>query len=588
MKVPASGSTPPNPKPTPAELKQQEAAELKKLQAQEAQVNAQYASLEKSDPSQKGQLGRMMDAFDSGISKDKAAVEQKYAKLLDPPKPPAQDPLPKSNNPFINQVAAGAVAGQQKYGVPASVTIAQAILESGWGKSTLATQAHNLFGIKGSGPAGSVTMPTQEYENGHYVTIDAQFAKYDNDAQSIEGHDQLLATSGYYTKAMADRNNPNQFAQDLTGVYATDPTYGQQLIQIMKDYNLYQYDSVKSTGGGTTGGTTGSSGATKTSSSSSVSEPTLSEGATGAAVAKMQQLLTKAGFSTQGVDGDFGPHTLAAVESFQRAKGLSVDGVCGPMTWGALLKATAAKPPPPTTGSGEPQVQIGSTGAAVTKLQQLLNKDGFNTYGVDGNFGPNTQSAVMAYQFSRGLSVDGVVGPATWHDLLTNAKPVKQPPPTGGSDSANKVAQRFLGDPESYLEFSGKLPMDTWAPTTEDCANFASACLQVAGKIPGSQQTASVPTLYRELVSDGWKVVPLSQAKPGDVCCFSTDGAVPPSQLDSNNLSHVELFNNWNGSTPNFIGSNNILPDGSQAISYDNGSYFLGNGGSVYVLQPPA
>jgi flagellum-specific peptidoglycan hydrolase FlgJ len=147
----------------------------------------------------------------------------------------------QSQQAFINGVAPGAVAAQQKYGVPASVTIAQAINESGWGKSSLAARYHNLFGIKGSGPAGSVTLPTQEYQGGQWVTIDAQFAAYHNDAESIAGHAQLLATSGYYGKAMADRADPGAFANDLTGVYATDPTYGATLIGLMSRYNLYQY-----------------------------------------------------------------------------------------------------------------------------------------------------------------------------------------------------------------------------------------------------------------------------------------------------------------------------------------------------------
>jgi flagellum-specific peptidoglycan hydrolase FlgJ len=146
---------------------------------------------------------------------------------------------------FIAAVAPGAVAAQQKYGVPASVTIAQAIDESGWGQSSLAAQNHNLFGIKGSGPAGSVTLPTQEFEGGNWVTIDAQFAAYHNDAESIAGHAQLLATSGYYTKAMADRADPDAFASDLTGVYATDPSYGTTLIGLMTRYNLYQYDTAQ-------------------------------------------------------------------------------------------------------------------------------------------------------------------------------------------------------------------------------------------------------------------------------------------------------------------------------------------------------
>ena len=150
----------------------------------------------------------------------------------------------KSQQAFISMVAPGAIAAQQRYGVPAAVTIAQAIEESAWGQSGLAAQYHNLFGIKGTGPAGSVSLPTSEYQGGQWVTIDAQFRVYHNDAESIADHAELLATSGYYTRAMADRTVPDAFANDLTGVYATDPEYGANLIALMKLYNLYQYLSL--------------------------------------------------------------------------------------------------------------------------------------------------------------------------------------------------------------------------------------------------------------------------------------------------------------------------------------------------------
>ena len=75
------------------------------------------------------------------------------------------------------------------------------------------------------------------------MTIDAQFRVYHNDAESIADHAELLATSGYYTRAMADRAVPDAFANDLTGVYATDPDYGANLIALMKLYNLYQFDA---------------------------------------------------------------------------------------------------------------------------------------------------------------------------------------------------------------------------------------------------------------------------------------------------------------------------------------------------------
>jgi flagellum-specific peptidoglycan hydrolase FlgJ len=154
-----------------------------------------------------------------------------------------QDPGTAAQRAFIQEVAPGAMAAQRAYGVPAAVTIAQAIDESGWGQSQLAAEDNNLFGIKGSGPAGSVMLPTQEYENGQWVTISAPFRAYNSVAQSINDHSLLLATGSPYKQAMADRADPDVFANDLSGVYATDPNYGSSLISIMRLYNLYRFDA---------------------------------------------------------------------------------------------------------------------------------------------------------------------------------------------------------------------------------------------------------------------------------------------------------------------------------------------------------
>ena len=155
-------------------------------------------------------------------------------------------PGTREQQAFISLVAPGAIAAQQRYGVPAAVTIAQAIEESAWGRSGLAAQYHNLFGVKGTGPAGSVSLPTSEFQGGQWVSIDARFRVYHNNAESIADHAELLATSGYYTRAMADRGVPDAFANDLTGVYATDPEYGANLIALMRLYNLYQFDAAAS------------------------------------------------------------------------------------------------------------------------------------------------------------------------------------------------------------------------------------------------------------------------------------------------------------------------------------------------------
>jgi flagellum-specific peptidoglycan hydrolase FlgJ len=147
---------------------------------------------------------------------------------------------------FIGRVAPGAMAAQRKYGVPASVTIAQAINESGWGRSALAAKDHNLFGIKGTGPSGSDAAPTYEYQNGRPQPRTASFRVYRNTAESIDDHGKLLATSGYYRQSMADRHDPDAFAASLTGVYATDPEYGAKLIHLMRRFDLYRYDNPSS------------------------------------------------------------------------------------------------------------------------------------------------------------------------------------------------------------------------------------------------------------------------------------------------------------------------------------------------------
>jgi hypothetical protein len=86
-------------------------------------------------------------------------------------------------------------------------------------------------------------LPTQEYQNGQYVTVTAPFRVYHNVAESIADHGKLLATHSVYQHAMADRHLPDAFATDLTGVYATDPHYGASLIALMKLYNLYQFSA---------------------------------------------------------------------------------------------------------------------------------------------------------------------------------------------------------------------------------------------------------------------------------------------------------------------------------------------------------
>ena len=152
---------------------------------------------------------------------------------------------------FIAKIAPLAVSDQAKTGAPASLTIAQAALESSWGASDLAAQANNLFGIKGEGPAGSTRMPTSEYLRGAWVQIFAYFRRYHSWEESVQDHSRLIlsgvAGDRRYRAALHTDGKTAAKAVAKAG-YATDPNYADKLIRIMDRYNLYQYDRQKEEG----------------------------------------------------------------------------------------------------------------------------------------------------------------------------------------------------------------------------------------------------------------------------------------------------------------------------------------------------
>jgi flagellum-specific peptidoglycan hydrolase FlgJ len=152
----------------------------------------------------------------------------------------------ESLHPFIASAIEPAQRSQLATGVPASVTIAQAILESDWGKSGLAVRGQNYFGIKatkGPGPAGVITMNTWEVMNGKNVTVSAGFRKYNNMEESFTDHGNFLANGPRYAKAMAVKDDARAFARAIHAAgYATDPAYSTKLINIMQKYELFEFD----------------------------------------------------------------------------------------------------------------------------------------------------------------------------------------------------------------------------------------------------------------------------------------------------------------------------------------------------------
>jgi hypothetical protein len=130
------------------------------------------------------------------------------------------------------EITAAAMDSEAKYGIPASVTIAQWKLESNSGKN-MPTGSNNPFGIKAKAGQPFVESMTTEVINGQSKRIMQRFAKFDSLQDAFEAHAKLLATSGAYKEARNHENDPNAFADALTGVYATDPMYGSKLKNIM-------------------------------------------------------------------------------------------------------------------------------------------------------------------------------------------------------------------------------------------------------------------------------------------------------------------------------------------------------------------
>lgn len=137
-------------------------------------------------------------------------------------------------------------------------------------------------------------------------------------------------------------------------------------------------------------------------------QPTISVGATGDVVRRLERALRRTPDLGIAVDGVFNSALEATVKDFQSGSGLTPDGVVGPLTWNAL-----------PDGGPMPVLQQGSTGAAVQSLQTVLTNGAAGQWnvtpqGIDGNFGPHTKASVEAFQSWGGVTADGVVGDRTW------------------------------------------------------------------------------------------------------------------------------------------------------------------------------
>ncbi len=140
---------------------------------------------------------------------------------------------------FIRNLVDAAVFSDWKLGVPASVTLAQAILESSWGRSA---PGNALFGIKGKGPSGSNLRKVVEYRGGKRVIRRDHFRAYESWDESVADHAALLSKSRVYAKARAVSEDPDAYVRALQGTYASDPRYASKLSAMFDMYLLRRFD----------------------------------------------------------------------------------------------------------------------------------------------------------------------------------------------------------------------------------------------------------------------------------------------------------------------------------------------------------
>ena len=152
-----------------------------------------------------------------------------------------------SNEAFIERLVPHAQTLQRGYGVLPSIIIGQAILESNWGKSELSSKYNNLFGIKSFGHSDFVTLDTQEYVNGQWITIQGDFRVYQTWEESMDDHTMLFVNGVDWSpekyEAVLTAPSYKEAAKALQEAgYATDPTYAEKVIQVIEAYQLAQYD----------------------------------------------------------------------------------------------------------------------------------------------------------------------------------------------------------------------------------------------------------------------------------------------------------------------------------------------------------
>lgn len=309
----------------------------------------------------------------------------------------------KRQDEFIVKLVDAARETQREYGIPASVTLGMAALETGWGRSSMTREPINtLFNIKctktpSKYQKGCAEVASYEYrkDGTRYLQV-SKFRSYASWGDSIKDFGLFLTSLKRYRKAFDHKDDPDAFVREVhRGGYATDPRYASLVTGIMRSYNLYRYDFP---------GNSGSANGIGSGQPSDQGEfVALTFGSANNHVITLQRLLNAVAGARISADGKYGWQTQQAVADFQHKKfpGQEITGEMDLRTWRALV----------------PKLAKGDSGELVKVLQQELKYAGYRV-SVDGAYGNQTRRFVADFQRSHGLAVTGVVDQGTWGKLL--------------------------------------------------------------------------------------------------------------------------------------------------------------------------
>lgn len=266
-----------------------------------------------------------------------------------------------------------------------------------------------------------------------------------------------------------------------------------------------------------------------TTSEAAIGDRTLSPGMNHSDVKELQQGLRQLNFFTYANNTTyFGSITKEAVQKFQKANGLTVDGYFGPASARVLQSKIGGKPSStPSRGNSSSStvsstglLKQGSRGASVGSLQQSLSNLGYYKSSIDSIFGGGTKTAVMNFQRSQGIAVDGIVGPATFNSIsnAANGKGVVKGDSTSSNNGSSasgiiSAAKKYVG--HNYV-FGGT------GPSGFDCSGFTQYIYGQAG--------VSIPRTTTSQANVGTRLSK-SQLKPGDLLVFSNTYKAGPSHV---------------------------------------------------------